>query len=77
MNKERAFSFLFLLFTGVAFSQVPSVSEYERAARAITQLIEDTEDLPTTVRLGKTLFNYTTFITNCTQNNRIINCSIP
>ena len=59
MKRERVFSFLFLLFTGVAFSQVPSVSEYERAARAITQLIEDTEDLPTAVRLGRKLFNHT------------------
>ena len=58
MNKERVFSFLFLLFTGVAFSKVPPVSEYERATRAITQLIEGTEDLPTTVRLGRKLFNY-------------------
>ena len=56
MNKERVFCFLFLLFTGVAFSQVPSVSEYKRALRAITQLIQDTEDLPTTVRLGRKSF---------------------
>lgn len=57
MNKERLFGFSFLLSMGVASSQVPSVSEYDRAVKAITQMIGDSQELPTTVRLGRKYCN--------------------
>ena len=47
-------SFLILVVgMGLVSSEVPSASEYERAKDAITALIENNQDLPRTVRLGR------------------------
>ena len=55
MRETLLFCICLIICSGVALSQVVSRSEYERANKAITELIENTEDLPRAVRLGKSL----------------------
>ena len=53
MKKMREIIFSLIIGISMVTSQCPTESEYQRAKTAITNMIENSQDLPRCVRLGK------------------------